>query len=345
MKKITLVVVLVLILTVFASCSISDNKDVLYVYNWGEYIDPTVNDLFEQETGIKVIYDEYDNNESMYATLKNNAAEYDVLFPSDYMVSRLIKEDMLEPIDFNNVPNAKKIIERFVGLDYDPGNAYSVPYTWGIIGILYNKKYVDKPTSWADLWDDKYSGKVLMYNNSRDAIGISLIKNGFSVNTEDEQQLKKATEDLIDLKDNLQAFVSDEIFNLMESESAYMTPAYGGDALAMMEENENLSYAIAQEGTNMFVDAMCIVKGSKHKKAAEMYINFLCRDDIAELNRAETCYSTPQQEVYNNLDSEIKDELIAYPTDDILDKTQVYSHLSKGTLDLYSKLWMSVKNA
>lgn len=346
MKKFSFAMVLVLLLSLtLSSCTSVEERQVLYVYNWGEYIDPTVNEMFEKEYGIKVVYDEYDNNESMYATLKNNAAEYDVLFPSDYMVSRLITEDMLEPINFDNIPNAKNIMSRFVGLEYDEENCYSVPYTWGIIGILYNTEYVEKPESWSDLWDEKYSGKVLMYNNSRDAIGISLIKNGYSVNTENREELEKAASDVELLKENLQAFVSDEIFNLMESESAYMTPAYGGDALAMIEENENLSYAIPKEGTNMFVDAMCIVKGTKHKEAAEKYINFMCREDIAELNRAETCYSTPHQLVYDNMPSEIRDELLAYPTDDILDKTQVYRHLSKETLDLYSKLWMRIKNA
>ena len=347
MKKTALSVIFALVLTLtLGSCSSKLPNEVLYVYNWGEYIDDSVNDLFEEEYGIKVVYDEYDNNESMYATLKNNAAEYDVIFPSDYMVARLIDEDMLEPINFDNVPNYRYIMERFKGLEYDPDNLYSVPYTWNVIGLLYNTEYVtETPDSWADLWDDKYSGKVLMYNNSRDAIGLTLIKNGCSVNTEDVGELTKATEDVIELKKNLQAFVSDEIFNLMESGSAYMTPAYGGDILAMMEENENLDYVIPNEGTNFFVDAMCIVKGSKNKEAAEKYINFLCREDIAELNRAYTCYSTPHQTVYDNLDDETKNELISYPTEEILDRSQIYSHLSSETLDLYSKLWLKIKNS
>lgn len=347
MRKIVLFILIVFLFSVsLCSCSSNLPNEVLYVYNWGEYIDPTVNDLFEQEYGIKVIYDEYDNNESMYATLKNNAAEYDVVFPSDYMVARLIAEDMIEPLDFDNIPNFKLIMDRFKGLEYDPDNLYSVPYTWGVIGLLYNSEYVsEKPDSWNDLWDAKYSGKTLMYNNSRDAIGISLIKNGYSINSVNEDELTKSANDVLELKKNLQAFVSDEIFNLMESGSAYMTPAYGGDILAMMEENDQLDYCIPKEGTNLFVDAMCVVKGSKNKDAAEKYINFMCRTDIAELNRAETCYSTPHQAVYDNLESDIKNELIAYPTDDILDKTQVYNHLPKDTLDLYSKLWLKIKNS
>lgn len=347
MKKTALSLITAMLLSLtLSSCSHRLPNEVLYVYNWGEYFDLSVNDMFEEEYGIKVIYDEYDNNESMYATLKNNAAEYDIVFPSDYMVARLIAEDMLEPINFDNVPNYQHIMDKFKNLEYDPENMYSVPYTWNVIGLLYNTEYVtETPNSWQDLWDDKYSGKVLMYNNYRDAIGITLIKNGCSVNTEDSKELTKATEDVIALKKKLQAFVSDEIFNLMESGSAYMTPAYGGDILTMMEENESLDYVIPDEGTNYFVDAMCIVKGSKNKEAAEKYINFLCREDIAELNREYTCYSTPLQTVYDNLDEETKSELISYPSEEILNKSQIYTHLSSDTLDLYSKLWLKIKNS
>ena len=262
------------------------------------------------------------------------------------MISRLIEEDMVEPLNFDNIPNFEHIMDRFKGLEYDPQNKYSVPYTWGIIGLLYNKEYVtETPTSWSALWDEKYSGKTLMYNNSRDALGITLIKNGADVNTTDTATLDAAAQGVKELKKNLQAFVSDEIFNLMESGSAYMAPAYGGDVLTMMEENSDLAYVVPEEGTNLFVDAMCVVKGSKNKEAAEKYIDFLCREDIAALNRAETCYSTPQQQVFENLDDETKNELIAYPTDDILDKSQVYTNLPQETLDYYSTLWTDIKNS
>ncbi len=347
MKKLSvLVIVVMLVVMPLSSCSSYKANEVVYVYNWGEYIDSSVNDMFEEETGIKVIYDEYDNNESMYATLKNGAAKYDVIFPSDYMISRLIEEDMVEPLNFDNIPNYQYIMDNFKGLEYDPENKYSVPYTWGIIGLLYNKEYVtETPTSWSALWDERYSGKTLMYNNSRDAIGLTLIKNNEDVNTTDTAVLDTAAEEVKTLKKNLQAFVSDEIFNLMESGSAYMTPAYGGDVITMMEENSDLGYVIPQEGTNLFVDAMCVVKGSENKEAAEKYINFLCREDIAALNREETCYSTPQQQVYEGLDEETKNELIAYPTDDILEKSQVYTNLPQETLDYYSSLWTNIKNS
>ncbi len=345
MRRITLLVITVmLIIFTFSSCHSYTANEVVYVYNWGEYIDPIVNEMFEEEYGIKVIYDEYDNNESMYAALKTGAAKYDVIFPSDYMVARLIEEDMLEPLNFDNIPNFKHIMDKFKNLEYDPDNTYSVPYFWGVIGLLYNTDYIkETPTSWSDLWDEQYKGKVLMYNNSRDSFGLTLIKNGNSVNTENIAELDKAFEDMKLLKDNLQAFVSDEIFNLMESGSAYLSPAYGGDALAMIEENPSLAYTIPKEGTNLYVDSMCIVKGSENKTAAEKYIDFLCRQDVAQLNYDEVCYSTPQQQVYDALDDEIKGELLAYPTDEILAKTQTYTNLSKETLDYYLSLWINVK--
>ena len=306
----------------------------------------TVNDQFEKEYGIKVVYDEYDNNESMYASLKNGAAKYDVIFPSDYMVSRLIREDMIEPLNFDNIPNYQYIMDKFKGLDYDPEEMYSVPYMWGVICLLYNTKFVDEvPDSWDVLWDDKYYGKTLMYNNSRDAMGLSLIRNGYSVNSEDKKQLEFAKDDILALKKNLQAFVSDEIFNRMESGSAYLSPAYGGDALTMIEENPDLDYVIPKEGSNMYVDSMCIVKNSANKEAAEKYINFMCRKDIARLNHDEIWYSTPHQQVYDELDEETKNELISYPPDDILEKTQVYTDLSPETLDLYTDLWIEIKKS
>ena len=347
MKKImAFLTACILLLVPLTSCKSYKPNEVVYVYNWGEYIDSTVNKKFEQETGIKVVYSEYDNNESMYATLKNGAAKYDVIFPSDYMVSRLINEDMLEPLNFDNIPNYQYILDRFKGLEYDPENKYSVPYTWNIIGLLYNKKYVtETPDSWEVLWDEKYAGKTLMYDNPRDAIGITLIKNGKSVNTTDKAELDAAAEDVKALKKNFQAFVSDQIFNLMESGSAYIAPAYGGDALTMMKENSDLTYSIPKEGTNFFVDAICIVKGSKNKEAAEKYIDFLCRQDIAELNRAEICYSTPQRQVYEALSDDVKNELISYPTDDILDKSQIYTNLPQDILDYYSSLWTDIKNS
>ncbi|MBQ6824240.1 MAG: spermidine/putrescine ABC transporter substrate-binding protein [Clostridia bacterium] len=338
-----LILVLLMMLT---GCKQYAPNEVVYVYNWGEYIDEEVNELFEQETGIKVVYKIYDNNESMYAVVKNAPGTYDVVFPSDYMVGRMIAEEMLEPIDFDNVPNFQYIMENFKNMDYDPGNLYSVPYTWGTVGLLYNTKEVaETPTSWSVLWEEQYKDQILMYNNSRDTIGISLLKNGCSLNTTSEAELRVATADLIKQKPLLQAYVSDDIFSKMESGSAALCPVYSGDAISMIGENPDLAYTVPQEGTNRFVDCICIMKDAPNKEAAEKYINFLCRQDIAERNREFTAYSTPQQQVYDALPDEIRNDPIAYPDDSTLAKTEVYINLPQETLELYNTLWNDLKNA
>lgn len=345
-RSIAAVTLLVMTLLCMNSCKQYAPNEVVYVYNWGEYIDEEINELFEQETGIKVVYKIYDNNESMYAVVKNAPGTYDIVFPSDYMVGRMIAEEMLEPINFEHIPNFQYIMENFKNLDYDPGNLYSVPYTWGTVGLLYNTKVVaETPTSWNVLWDEQYKDQVLMYNNSRDTIGVALLKNGCSLNTISEAELRLATADLIKQKDLLQAYVSDDIFSKMESGSAALCPVYSGDAISMIAENPDLAYTIPQEGTNRFVDCVCIVKDAPNKEAAEKYINFLCRQDIAERNRDFTAYSTPQQQVFDALPDEIKNDPIAYPNDATIAKTEVYTNLPQATLELYNSLWNDLKNA
>ncbi|MBR2013261.1 MAG: spermidine/putrescine ABC transporter substrate-binding protein [Clostridia bacterium] len=335
----------ILLLLPLSGCKQYAPNEVLYVYNWGEYMDESVNELFEQETGIKVIYKIYDNNESMYAVVKNAPGTYDIVFPSDYMVGRMIAEEMLEPINFENVPNFQYIMDDFKNLDYDAGNRYSVPYTWGMVGLLYNTKIVrEAPKSWDALWDEQYKGRILMYNNSRDTLGISLLRNGCSLNTTSEAELRVANDALIKQKDLLQAYVSDDIFGKMESGSAALCPAYGGDAISMMGENPDLACVFPEEGTNRFIDCVCIVKDAPNKEAAEKYINFLCRQDIAELNRDFTAYSTPQQQVYDALPEEIKNDPIAYPKAEVIQKSEVYDHLPQETLELYNTLWNDLKN-
>lgn len=338
--------VLVLLILPMASCQKYEPNEVVYVYNWGEYIDEEVNELFEQETGIKVVYKIYDNNESMYAVVKNAPGTYDVVFPSDYMVGRMIAEEMLEPINFDNIPNFQYIMENFKHLDYDPGNLYSVPYTWGTVGLLYNTTVIkEAPTSWNVLWEEEYKDQVLMYNNSRDTIGIALLKNNCSLNTTSEAELRVATADLIRQKSLLQAYVSDDIFSKMESGSAAICPVYSGDAISMIEENPDLAYTIPSEGTNRFVDCVCIMKDAPNKEAAEKYIDFLCRQDIAERNREFTAYSTPHQQVFDALPDEIKNNQIAYPDDSTISKTEVYTNLPQATLELYNTLWNDLKNS
>lgn len=348
MKKrfIACLTVLLLLTVLLSGCKQYVPNEVLYVYNWGEYIDEEINELFEEETGIKVVYKVYDNNESMYAVVKNAPGTYDVVFPSDYMVGRMIAEDMLEPLNFENIPNFQYIMEDFKNLEYDPENRYSVPYTWGTVGILYNTSIIkETPDSWEDLWSKEYFDRILMYNNSRDTLGVALLKNGCSLNTTDKAELKAACNDLIAQKKLLQAYVSDDIFSKMESASAAICPVYSGDALSMMDENPDLAYTVPKEGTNRFVDCAVIVKDAPNKEAAEKYLNFLCRQDIAERNRDFTAYSTPHQQVYDALPEEIKTNEVAYPNDEILAKTEVYTNLPEDILEYYNVLWNDLKNA
>ena len=348
MKKMVRIIAALLAMILLICCSGCKNykpNEVVYVYNWGEYMDLSVNDLFEKETGIKVEYKTYDNNESMYAVLKNSPGVYDVVIPSDYMIARLIQEGMLEKIDFSNVPNFQYIMDDFKGLEYDPTNEYSVPYTWGTLGLLYNTKVVkETPASWSVLWDEQYKGKIIMYDNSRDDMAIPLLLNGKSLNTTDEADLRAAKDKLLEQKPLLMGYFSDQIFGIMESGSAVLAIAYAGDAITMMEENEDLAFTVPQEGTNRFVDAMCIVKDAPDKEAAEKYIDFLCRQDIAEMNREFTAYSTPQSQVKDALPDEVKNNKVAYPDNDVLEKSEVYLNLPQETLELYNELWNELKN-
>ena len=323
----------------------------LNVANWGEYMSVNsdesldVNNEFETLTGIKVNYKTYSTNEELYAKLMSGGADYDVIIPSDYMISRMIKENMLQKLDFENIPNFSLIDKKFLTPSYDPTNEYSVPYMWGIVCIIYNTKMVaDKIDSWNALWDEKYKGNILMFNNPRDAFGIALIKNGFSLNTEDKSELQKAAEDLKEQKKIVQSYVMDEIFDKMEGGSAAIAPYYAGDAVTMMEENPDLSYCIPKEGTNKFVDAVCIPTAAQHKEAAEMYINFLNEPEIAYANCTYIGYSTPNTAAYELLDDEIKNNPLQYPDDEYLqNKTEAFKDLSDETNEYTKQLWNEVK--
>ncbi len=351
MKKIVvLVLALSLVLGVFASCS--DDRVTINVYNWGEYISEGEDDLldvideFEERYNIKVNYLTFSTNEELYAKIKNGAGDYDVIIPSDYMISRMIKEDMLEKLDFNNIPNREKLMDNFKTFDYDPTGEYSVPYTWGTVGILYNSKYVTTPVdSWDILWNEQYKGKILMFDNSRDAFGIALKKLGYSMNTENKDEINKAYDELKKQEDLVQAYVMDQIFEKMISGEAYVAPYYAGDYITINQENPDIKFSVPKEGTNFFTDAMCIPKGAKHKTEAEMFINFMCETDIGYSNAMAIGYSTPLAEVYSMIESdeEFKEYFpIAYPSDDVLENTEVFYHLSEETLSYTENLWRDI---
>lgn len=325
------------------------------VYNWGEYISTgadegtiDVNAEFEKLTGIKVNYTNYATNEELYAKLKGGGTTYDVIIPSDYMISKMIKEKLIQPLDMENIPNFRYIMDNYRNLAYDPENAYSVPYTWGTVGIIYNAEEIDIPRDeidWDILWNKEYKDQILMFDNPRDAFAIAEIMLGYSLNTEDPAELKAAAEKLREQKDVVQAYVMDEVFDKMAAGEALLAPYYAGDALTILEDNEDLDFAVPKSGTNLFVDAMCIPTSAKQKEAAEMYINFMCEPDIAFANIDYICYSTPHSAAFDMLDEEVQNDPVSYPDSEfIANKTTVFVNLSDDANEMMSQLWTEMKS-
>ena len=326
----------------------------LNVYNWGQYIADGSDDSLEviaeferRYPNIKVNYSTYDSNEIMYSKLANGGITVDVIIPSDYMIARLIEEDMLLPINYDNIPNYQYIDETFKTTAYDPENRYSVPYTWGTVGILYNTKYVDEAdvTGWELLWNEKYEGKILMFGNSRDAFGVAQYLLGYDVNTTDKEQLNACAQKLKEQKPVLQQYVMDEIFATMQNEEAWIAPYYAGDCLTMMGENENLAFYLPEDqGFNLFIDAMCIPSCAKEKEAAETFINFLCDPEIAGANMDWICYSTPISAAKDYMDPEAVESPVSYPSDEILANGSSYAYLPEDISRYVESLFMEVRN-
>ncbi len=354
-----------ILLVVFILCSCispavlakGDTKDyshlegtTLNVYNWGEYIsdgqDGTldVNKAFEKKYGIKVNYTNYDSNENMYNKLKSGGANYDVIIPSDYMIAKLIDENMLSELDFSNIPNYKYILEKYKNLYYDPDNLYSVPYTVGMVGLIYNTTMVEgNPDSWGVLWDEKYAGKILMFNNPRDAFGIAQCYLGQSVNTTDISEWDEAIELLKEQNPLVASYVMDEVYNKMEHGDAALAPYYAGDFLTMYDINPDLAFVYPKEGVNFFVDAMCIPKTAENKEAAELYINFMCEEDIAVANANYVCYASPHKLVLESDDYDLKGNEVLYPDESQMPKTQLFENLDYDTQQYMSMLWNELK--
>jgi len=325
---------------------------VVNVCSWGEYIDENLITRFEEETGIRVNYQTAESNEALYSLIKMGGADFDVIVPSDYMIARLIEEDMLAELDYDNIPNFDLIDDTYKHLSYDPENKYTVPYTWGALGIIYNTAMVSEPiTSWSAMFDPQYAGQVLMINNSRDAIGAALLSLGYSLNTTDESQLEEAFSLIKQAKDNgvYQAFVMDEVFGKMEGGNAAIAMYYAGDYLTMLENNEDLAFVIPEEGSNWFVDAMCVLKSSQHKDEAEEWINFIASTDANLANMDYIWYASPNAEALEEYpayyqevnDEELDPELyeIMAPSEETLARCELYKNLPKATLRLYDSLW------
>ena len=327
----------------------------LNVYNWGQYIADgsdgsmeVIREFEKRYPNIKVNYSTYDSNEIMYSKLSNGGITVDVIIPSDYMIARMIEEDMLLPLNFDNIPNYQYIDETFRNTAYDPENKYSVPYTWGTVGILYNTKYVDVAdvTGWELLWNETYAGKTLMFGNSRDAFGIAQFMLGYDLNTTDKEELAHCAELLKKQKPVLQQYVMDEIFAIMQNEEAWIAPYYAGDCLTMMGENENLDFYLpVDQGFNMFIDAMCIPTCAKEKEAAELFINFLCDPEIAGANMDWICYGTPLSAAKEFIDPETVADPVTYPDEESLKNGSSFAFLPEDISRYMESLFMDVRNS
>ena len=321
---------------------------VINVYNWGMNIADGTDDTldiiaaFEEKTGIKVNYSTYESNEVLYSKLKNGGVSVDVIIPSDYMIDRMIAEDMLEELNFENIPNFSFVDQQFKNPAYDPENKYSVPYTWGTLGILYNTKYVDEEdvTGWELMWNEKYAGKILMIDNSRDAFGIAQYLLGYDVNTMDEAELRACADKLAEQRPLVQQYVMDQIYSTMQNEEAYIAAYYAGDCMLMMEENEDLAFYLPEhQGFNLFTDAMCIPKGSQEKAAAEAFINFLCDPEISGANMDYICYASPISEAKEHMEDYLAESEIVYPDVEVQEKGSAYAYLSEATSRLVESLY------
>ncbi len=367
-RKLALILSLMLVLCLLCGCG-SGNKaqeetlsehdgDSIVVYNWGEYISNGDDDSldvikdFTEKTGVKVTYLTFASNEELYTKLKSGSASYDVIIISDYMISKLISEDMLLPVDIDNIPNYqyidKNLLENKDISSYDPNQEFSVPYTWGRVALLYNKKAVkEKITSWNALWDEKYSNKILMFDNSRDAFALAQLLNGDSFNSTDPKVWESAAELLKKQKPLVRSYVMDQIFPMMSSGEAALAPYYIGDALTIMSQNENVDFVFPDEGTNIFIDAMCIPKGCKNKSAAELFINYMCSYEAAKANAEYLCYSSPQTQVIEDHKEYLREEFGDYAVDatypESFEGCEAYVNLDAATNKLQTDLWLEVR--
>jgi spermidine/putrescine transport system substrate-binding protein len=351
MKKIALVLLSVLMLAgIFTACGTGDYTATINVYNWGVYISDgsdgyiDVNKAFTEATGIKVNYTTFDSNETLYTKLKSGGVSYDVIVPSDYMIGALAAEGLLLELDYSNIPNYQYVDESFRGLSYDPEEKYTVPYTWGTVGLIYNTKYVTKPVdSWSLMWDEDYAGKILMFDNPRDSFAIAELLLGYDVNTTDETQLQACADKLAEQKELVQSYVMDQVFAQMENEEAWVAAYYAGDYLLMRESNEDLAFCFPKEGFNLFVDAFCIPTCSRNKALAEQYINFLTSPEISGENMSYLGYSTPLTAARQYLEEDVAASEIAYPSAETLSAGVTFDTLPTETSNFISEAFNKIK--
>lgn len=338
------------IISVLAGCGAKEEASgEVVVYNWGEYIDPEAITMFEEETGIKVIYDEFETNEIMYPKVEAGSTSYDVICPSDYMISKMIKNDLLQEINFDHLTNIKNIGQQYMDTskEFDPENKYSVPYCWGTVGILYNKTMVSEPIdSWSVLWDEKYKDNILMQDSVRDALMIPLKLNGYSMNSLDLNELTKAKNDLIAQKPLVQAYVIDQVRDKMIGNEAAIGVIYSGEAIYTQRENPDLEYVIPKEGTNVWIDSWVIPKNAKNVENAEKFIDFMLREDVALMNFEYITYSTPNDAARDLIgEDDIKNSEIAFPTLSDYKNLETYIYLGEEGDELYNEIWKEIKSS
>lgn len=349
MKRIVLALGCILVVFIFYKGypRQSTQNNQIVVYNWGEYIDPDVITQFEEETNIKVIYEEFETNEIMYPKVKSGAIAYDVVCPSDYMIQRMLKEDMLAEINFDNIPNYKYIGQTYINgsKSFDPENKYSIPYCWGTVGILYNTKKVSEPIdSWDVLWDSQYKNQILMQDSVRDAFAVALKKLGYSLNSTDMDELEEAKNLLLEQKPNVQAYVIDQVRDKMIGNEAAIGVIYSGEAIYVQQENPNIEYVVPKEGSNLWIDSWVIPKNCSNKEGAEAFLNFLCRPEIALKNFEYITYSTPNEGAKSLLPKELQNNQIAFPDENIINRCETFNFLGDEADAYYNKLWRTIKS-
>ncbi len=331
----------------------ADDGITLNVYNWGEYISDGEDDsldvvaAFEELTGIDVNYTTFDTNESLYAKLSGGGGDYDIIIPSDYMIGRMVNENMLAELNFDNIPNYKFIDEAYKNATYDVDNKYSVPYMWGVVGLIYNTTMVDEADleqGWGLFWNEKYEGQMLMFNNSRDAFAIASKYLGNSLNPKTQEEIDAATDALKQQKPLNQSYVMDEVFDKMQGNEAAIAAYYAGDGITMMENNEDLAMFVPHQGSNMYVDAMCIPATSTKQEAAEMFINFMCETEVALANTEYIWYSTPHTEVYELLDEETRNNELMYPPAQTIENSETFEVLSDEMNSAMDAAWSDVRS-
>lgn len=343
MKKITILVMVMVLTTVMFTACAQEDKVVLNVYNWGDYIDEDIFEMFEEETGIKINYETYATNEEMYTKIKKGGTKYDLAIPSEYMIEKMIREDMLETIDMNKIPNFVNIDKDFKNLSFDPNNTYSVPYFWGTVGIIYNTELIDGPiNSWDVLWDEKYAGQFTMMDSQRDSIMVALKKLGYSMNTKNLDELEEAKELLIKQKPLVLAYVGDNVKDMLISGEAAMAVVWSGEASAVIQEYEEFEYVLPAEGSNKWFDNIVIPKGAKNIDAAHQFIDFLCRPDIGFLNADYVGYSTVNSETLKLIDPDLMGITYAYPLDEWIENYEIFNDPGDFILE-YDRIWTEVK--